>query len=360
MTDQPRSLQATALTPPNVPVAQVRRLVVEQYGFDGELDSLVSERDQNFRLTSVDGPDYVVKIANSAEDKTVTDFQIQALLHLEANACPVMVPRIVRTRSGAYSTSVSHRGSAYVLRVVSYVPGCPLVGTTPDVELARQLGRSLAEIDIALSNFEHPGDSQVLLWDMQRASELRGLMSHVEGAELQAIVCACLDDFQCNATPAFASLRSQIIHNDLSPGNVLVTAGERTAVAGVIDFGDMLRAPLIFDVAIAASYCRAEAEDALGQLVAFVAGFDAVTTLEDAELELLYDLVRMRIATTITLNVLAQIRRLRERRLHAESPAERAWCRAIPPASEQADTRAVYGATQESMWPLIRATPIWQ
>ena len=300
MTDQLSSLQATALAPPNAPVAQVRRLVVEQYGFDGKLKLLVSERDQNFRLTRVDGPDCVVKIANSAEDKAVTDFQIQALRHLETNACPVIVPRIIRTRSGALSTSVSHRGSAHALRIVSYVPGCPLEGTAPGAELARQMGRSLAEIDMSLSNFEHPFDSPVLPWDMQRASDLRGLMSHVVDAELQAMVRECLDDFERYAVPAFASLRSQIIHNDLSPGNVLVTEGEPISVAGVIDFGDMLRAPLVIDVAIAASYCRTEKEDALSELGAFVAGFDEVTPLEDAELELLYELVRMRIATTIT------------------------------------------------------------
>ena len=74
--------------------------------------------------------------------------------------------------------------------LVSYVPGRPLEGETPQPGLARALGRSLAQLDAALSDFEHPGQSQVLLWDMQRASELRGLMRHVDDADLRAVVAA--------------------------------------------------------------------------------------------------------------------------------------------------------------------------
>jgi Ser/Thr protein kinase RdoA (MazF antagonist) len=72
-------------------------------------------------------------------------------------------------------------------------------------------------------------------------------------------------------------------------------------VAGVIDFGDMLRAPLIVEVAIAASYMRAEGDDALSQAISLAAGFDSVTRLDDREITLLYDLVRTRLATTITM-----------------------------------------------------------
>jgi Ser/Thr protein kinase RdoA (MazF antagonist) len=73
------------------------------------------------------------------------------------------------------------------------------------------------------------------------------------------------------------------------------------SIAGVIDFGDMIRAPLIIEVAIAASYLRSDADDALAELVAFVAAYNDVTPLEDRECSLLYDLVRMRLATTIAI-----------------------------------------------------------
>ncbi|MDH3613999.1 MAG: phosphotransferase [Gammaproteobacteria bacterium] len=301
MADEPDPLQTIALPPPNLSVELIGRHVGEEYGLDGELVSLVSERDQNFRLTTESERRYVVKIANSAEHPTSTDFQIQALLHMEKNGCGVAVPRVIPTLGGAASTTVSGQNSDHTLRVVSYLPGRPLDDITIDSAIAGQLGRCLAEVDLALRDFEHPGDGQPLLWDMRRAAELRGLLPYIEDGDLRATIRACLNDFEKNAAPKFASLRSQVIHNDVNPGNVLVTEDESMSIAGVIDFGDMIRAPLIIDVAIAASYMRSDDEDASALIASLVAGYDDVIRLEDAELELLHDLVRMRLATTIAI-----------------------------------------------------------
>jgi Ser/Thr protein kinase RdoA (MazF antagonist) len=279
----------------------IEQLLKNKYQLTGELRPLVSERDQNFKLTAADERCYVVKIANSAENEVITDFQIQALQHLQAIQCRVPVPRIVPTSEGSVVTSIGNEKSRHLVRVVTYLPGVPLEGIAPDVHLGYELGAGLATIDQALCDFEHPGDHQDLLWDMQRATELRGLVQHVEEPGLRSVVHRCLDDFENHATPAFASLRRQVIHNDLNPGNVLVTDDGTAAVAGVIDFGDMLRAPLIVDVAIAASYLRAEGDNALDPAISLAAGFNSVTTLDDREIALLYDLVRTRLATTITI-----------------------------------------------------------
>ena len=63
----------------------------------------------------------------------------------------------------------------------------------------------------------------------------------------------------------------------------------------------MVRAPLVVDVAIAASYLRFGAADALEPAVALIAGFDSITPLVDAELSVLRDLLRTRLATTMTM-----------------------------------------------------------
>jgi len=301
MINQPKSLDILTVPPPTFSVGEVASHVFDQYGLAGEFTGLVSERDQNFRLTCDDGHSYVVKIANSGEPEVITDFQIQALLHMEKHGCAVAVPRIIRTIDGSVSTTLLAQGLAHIVRVVTFVPGRPLEGCDNNVGLARRLGSCLAETDAALCGFEHPGDSPALIWDMQRACDLRDLVGLVPGGEMRATVISCLDDFEQNALPQFAALRSQIIHNDMNPGNVLVTDDEPPVVAGVIDFGDMLRAPLVIDLAIAASYMRSADENALELLVPFVVGFNEITPLEQAELELFYDLVRTRLITTIVL-----------------------------------------------------------
>ena len=301
MQDTADPLTAIASSPPQFSAGEIASVVAEQYGLRGDLQELLSERDQNFRLTTADQQRYVIKIANAAEAMVTTDFQIRALQHMEKNGCAVAVPRVVSTLGGAAMTTATSADAENALRVVSYLPGRPLQDIEPDAMLARQLGRCLAEIGIALRGFEHPGDSQPLLWDMRRAAELRHLLQHIADAELRAEVRYSLDDFASNAAPRLDALRSQAIHNDLNPGNVLVTAKMPASIAGVIDFGDMIRAPLIIDVAVAAAYMRSDDDDALASLMSFVSGYDGVTRLEDIELELLYDLVRARLATTLTI-----------------------------------------------------------
>lgn len=301
MTQQPSSLDTIAAPAPEIPDNEVMDLLIREYGLQGKLTPLVSERDQNFRLDTTEGRQFVVKIANGAEPAKITDFQIQALLHLEASACTVAVPKLLRTGAGEVSSNITTADASNILRVVSYLPGRPLEETMPGPRLAFALGQGLAGLDRALADFSHAGESQVLLWDMQRASELRDLMMHVSDPELQAMVNTCLDDFEGRAAPQFPELRSQVIHNDLNPGNILITDTEPATVAGVIDFGDMLRAPLIIDVAIAAAYLRSTDDDTLAATQALIAGFDSIVPLEDRECELLFDLIRMRLATTITI-----------------------------------------------------------
>lgn len=300
MADAPDPLKAIESPAPQVSVDEVSRLVDEQYGLRGAVVMLVSERDQNFQLTTEHQQRYIIKIANAAEEEMVTDFQIQALQHVDRVGCRVAVPRVIPTLTGAAATAVTSGGCKHVMRVVSYLSGRPLEQITLDTDIARQLGSCLAEVGIALRGFRHPGESHSLLWDIRHAGELRNLTAHIRDGELRDVIHECLDDFENRVTSRLAALRCQVIHNDLNPGNVLVTENGRVSIAGVIDFGDMIRAPLIIDVAVAASYMRSD-DDTAALLASLVAGYNEVTRLEGLELELLYDLVRTRLATTISI-----------------------------------------------------------
>ena len=294
-------LRVIASAPPTFRAEDARDVLKEQYGIDGVLESLVSERDQNYRVTQADGQQFVLKIANAAEQKTVTEIQVQALLHIENKRCAVATPRIVRTRDGSVSTTMVDNAVVHICRLVTYLPGRPAGDVPVDETLARNIGRSLAEIDIALADFEHVGESQALLWDLQRALEARPLLRQVRDDVLRESVSSCLADFAEDGLHRLQALPRQVIHGDLNTGNVLVAADDAASVAGVIDFGDMVRAPKVADLAIAASYMRSEADDPLALIAALVAGYDEVVRLVRDEVVLLYDLVRVRLAISIAI-----------------------------------------------------------
>jgi Ser/Thr protein kinase RdoA (MazF antagonist) len=196
---------------------------------------------------------------------------------------------------------INRQGKNHVVRIVSYVDGVPLSEVQPGSSLFGNLGACLAHLGRALREFEHAGADQSLLWDMKSALRLRELLSHVPDHSLRNRVSDCLDDFERDVLPTLPSLRAQVIHNDYNPDNVLVDPNDSNRPAGVIDFGDMLGSPLIFDVAVAASYLRAHAGNPLSHIAEFVAGYHAVRPLEQTEIDLLPGLILVRLCTTITI-----------------------------------------------------------
>ena len=289
------SLSAIAAQPPSYPTDVVAGAVAEQFGLTGDYAPLVSERDQNFCLTLSDGRRFVVKVTSLQEAATTSDFQIGALRHLEGAG--VNVPVVVRTREGAAHGFVGKQDALQRLRVVKWVDGEPLLAVGIDATHAARFGESLGRLDNALQGYSARGDNADLLWNLQRAAELRPLIDLVEEDPVRERVTRVIDDFEARVAPALTTLPDQAIHGDANPENVLVTGDD----IGFIDFGDMVRAPRILDVAIAAAYLRGAGRDPLEFVRPFIAGYHGVAPLRDDEIRLLFDLVRARLATTVTL-----------------------------------------------------------
>jgi Ser/Thr protein kinase RdoA (MazF antagonist) len=275
------------------------------WGIEATVRPLVSERDQNFRVTATDGVEYVLKIANAAEPEAVTDFQIKALIHIrekvEALSLPIRAPAVSMTRDGGDSIRAERGGRSHVVRLVSFLPGTPLGDELPSPGLARNMGAYLANLGLALDGFSHPGSGHSLMWDIQQALGLRDLLAYVRSAEVGAIVSAALDAFEAHVVPVMSRLRKQVIHSDMNPDNVLLDRPGGEVVSGIIDFGDMLEAPLVADVAIAGSYLRAPSGDPLSLIAELLAGYHGVRPLQGREIDVLFELVLARICASIAI-----------------------------------------------------------
>ncbi len=339
------ALSQIAADPPAINQDVIAECVADQYGLSGAYAGLVSERDQNFRLTTASGERFVVKIVSSAEETATTDFQIAGLLHLEAAGLGA-VPRIVRTKAGKDCGGIDCDGIGYRLRVVTYLDGDMLQHSEVNPKLARDFGKRLAELDLAFQDFSHAGEKRALLWDIQKAAELRALVMHISDASLRTEVDAVLERFDSRVLPQLADLRAQVIHNDANTENVLVD--DSRSISGFIDFGDMLRAPLIVEVAVAAAYLRSDGEDPARLIAPFVRGYHEKCPLEDQEFSVLFDLVRTRVATTIVLlywrlDARATNDRYRQKTLRVERGAMR-FLQALNAQGEEAFLERVAGA----------------
>lgn len=285
-----------------IPEAHAQGLAAEHYGLTAAVQRLDSERDQNFRLRTQDGREFVLKIANPAEDRAVTNLQTEALLHLAAADPGLPVPRIFPARNGMTELDIAFDdGSTRVVRLLSFLAGTPMHAVEASAALRRSLGRCAASLARGLRNFSHCGANHKLLWDLQHAAELRPLIDAVPG-ERRGLVEHVLGDFETRALPVLPHLPSQPVHNDLNPHNIVVDPKTHADVAGIIDFGDLTWTARVNDLAIAAAYQVADIDDPLAPACEMIAAYHEVQPLEPAELDVLFDLIATRMAMTIVIS----------------------------------------------------------
>ena len=73
-------------------------------------------------------------------------------------------------------------------------------------------------------------------------------------------------------------------------------------LSGLIDFGDAARAPRVGEVAIAAAYAALGKRDPLSAMAHVVAGYHGACPLEDAELDVLFELALLRLGTSVAIS----------------------------------------------------------
>ena len=289
--------------PPDFSAEVIAPLIDREYDLSGRWHTLDGERDQNFRLDTTGGS-YVVKIAGPDEEPALTDFQVQALLYLEAGSPEVPVPRLVRTRSGDCLSKVSDAaGTVHAIRVVTFLPGIPYgEGNFPDADHLRELGAFMGRVVNALAGFEHPASRHFMPWNLANGVAVsRTLWANAE-ADARELCAPLLDRLRDEVLPALNALPAQVIHNDGHTHNLLRPDTEDQRVVGLIDFGDMVYAPIIDELAVTATTFQRLCPRPLHAIEHLLAGFHHAHPVSDAEVTLLWDAIILRLLITVLLS----------------------------------------------------------
>jgi 4-aminobutyrate aminotransferase-like enzyme/Ser/Thr protein kinase RdoA (MazF antagonist) len=299
----PQTLMGLASDPPDISAEQASATARDLFGLDGTVEPKRGERDRNFRIRATDRRDVILKFCNDAEDPAVIDMQTQALRHIADRGAEVPVPRVIPALDGeTVSLTDLSDGRRLMVWAMSYLPGKTLWECDRTPALLRDVGAVLAETDIALRGFFHPAANQCLAWDLMQAGEVAGFADLIKDAGDRQLVAGVLDRFCGRTVPMLKGLRGQIIHNDGNLGNVLAETGDKAAVTGLIDFGDMVHGPLIAELAVAGGDVVLETADPMGSAAALVAGYHSVLPLEADELAVLFDGILARLAVTLAIH----------------------------------------------------------
>jgi hydroxylysine kinase len=286
---------------PALTVDEVDGIARDVFGLTARISELAGERDRNYHL-QVDDEHYVLKVSNPAENREVIDFQTRALLHIAQVNPNLPVPRLVPTRAGAADWVLAPENETpRIIRVLSFLQGVPFHSVLASPALRRNLGAETARLDLAMRGFFHPAAGHELMWDLKHASRVGDLLVHIQDEARRALAQSYLDIFETHALPKLPHLRAQVIHNDLNPHNVLVSPDDHSRVAGIIDFGDMVHAPLINNLAVAAAYQVRSGSHPLETAAEMIAAYHRVLPLEPEELDILFDLITTRMVLTVAI-----------------------------------------------------------
>ena len=340
------------------------QIASEYYNLDAEAKALPGEIDRNFLLTTKDTKS-VLKIHNPQTPREEIEFQNAALRHLKDFDG---VPHVIPNKNG--DELFIYEGK-YLVRMVAYLEGSLFADApirTPN--LLRQLGAFMAQLDLALEGFEHPAMQRCeFMWNLVRADEVitprlsslrGGLQSDAAISETVGEIASVatlprndmvkrvLERFNRRVKPALEDLRWQVIHNDANDYNILLNDG---MVTGLLDFGDMLYAPRVVEVAVAAAYALLGEDDVLNAIANVVAGYHSVSALTATEISLLYDLICARLAVSVAISS--------ERAAqspHPSLPPKGEGTQFSPPRGEMSD-RAEGGNNEYHQ---ISAKPAWE
>jgi len=287
--------------------AEAERVARDLYGLAVTISALPGERDCNFRLRTADAPgaeapgadarEFVLKILDVSTDAESTDCLVSVLDHLAEQDAALPVPRLFPTQQGQAVGRFTADGVDYATCLVSFLPGRLLAVSPPSTALLQNLGATLARVDRALQGFFHPSLTRRLAWDVRRLPELAQFSGYIESAALREAIDRVASAFRVSL-PRLRGLRSQAIHGDCHAANLLVDAGGQS-ICGILDFGDMIHAPVIFEPAVAMSELLTEAVTPLDSVAAVLHGYAQGQTLRSDEVELLYDIVAARHAVTV-------------------------------------------------------------
>ena len=287
--------------PPRFTSSAAEHIALSNFGIEAQAESLDSERDQNFRLRSVTGTQYVLKIANAEEEPSAIDFENAVLEHIRTVAPNIPVPRIVASTANENVVIHSFKGVNYLVRCLTWLHGKCMDDVEPTPGLRKQMGMELATLGRALRGLHHPAACKPLLWDMQNLAELTPWIADIEDSCTRALCATFVTSFSENTLPKLAALRSQVIYNDLHGGNVYVNSDSPPKISGIGDFGDTLYGPLICDVAVAATYQLSTGDNLLEGVIEFVQAYNSITALECEEIDLLPDLIIARLVANLTI-----------------------------------------------------------
>ncbi len=281
-------------------ISHWQKSLLETWGISGDLSRLDGEYDLNFLVSGT--PGHVLKVMRPGCDLAFVAMQCEAIRHIQQNVSDLPIPSVVANLSGQlFAVLKDHDGQERIAWLLEKVPGIPYARFRPQtINLAKKLGTILARMDKALVGFEHEYLARDFKWNLMQGEWISDQIHIVDQPDRCELLNRIYQQFTA-ILPALQALPHTAIHNDVNDYNFLVSGNltEEAQISGLIDFGDMCRAPRVCELAIAGAYLVLDHDNPEEMLSTLVAAYHAVSPLSALEIDLVWPLLKMRLAVSL-------------------------------------------------------------
>ncbi len=279
-----------------------QQALYDHWQISADLTRLDGEYDLNFLARDHAGEGYILKVMRADCEDWLVDLQIKAFEHMADREPDLPCPKVIPAANGeALLTIKDQDGNRRLVWVLSQLAGRCYAKVHPKLPaLAHDIGQVLGRCAAALSDFDHESLTRDFKWNLMQANWVRDEMRCVPQTARRTLIGEICDGFDATL-PTLTTLPQQAIHNDANDYNILVSGSlnDPRKVTGLIDLGDMCAAPRICDLAIAAAYLVLDVENPEAILAALIAGYHSATPLTGEEIDLIWPLLRMRLAVSV-------------------------------------------------------------
>ena len=280
--------------PPSFSQNEAIEILHQEFGLSGKTLELYSERDQNFIVETDSNKKYILKVFNSAEDRSILDLQHTATQFIKKRdpelGVPLQVGSICEITKGTHT---------FILRLVEYLDGQFMKDMKIKDSDYERTGQFLGRLSHALTGFQHPGAMREFEWDIQPVHLIKERLKYLKSENDRETVSHFLDEYETNVIPISSKLRLAVIHNDGNDHNILVNdKGETT---GIIDFGDMVYTYQALEPAVCMAYTALKKNDPFSVIAPLLKGYHSYFPLDDGELKTVLYLSCVRLCITVTM-----------------------------------------------------------
>lgn len=284
---------------------ELAHLLKIQYDIaDATISSLEGYANANYKVELPDGQRFVLKEHKAEEGLSALFIAEGNILSKLSGQFPDRFQEPILARDGNYLVKDGVDGAS-LYRMLRWVDGSFYYSTGHTPELFRSVGEQIAKMNIILQGESYPIiEARRIQWDLQYLTDLEGSIKLIRDPLLRKKVHYFMLQYKLHVLPQLSKLRRSVIHNDLNDWNLLV---KENALSGIIDFGDIVYAPVIQELAVHLTYALIDKEEPLQWASYVLESYHKALPLTSQELDLLYHMIAGRMCLSLISSAQAKI-----------------------------------------------------